>query len=95
MSIENYSHSKRVMEPISLALEAELSPHSIALNVASSGNPRATKMNKSVAFGGMPWYAKCLDPCWRIATAPDEGKSAAAAARPVIWAVQVSPEELP
>jgi len=92
--IENYSHSKRVMEPMSLALEAELSPHGIALNVAGGGNPGATKMTQSVAFGDMPWYAKCLYPLWRIATAPDKGKSAAVAARPVIWAVQASPEEL-
>ena len=74
--IPSYSHSKRAMEAMSLALEKELAPHGIAVNVAGGGNPGATSMTAAINIGDLPWFARCFFPCWSCITAPDNGESA-------------------
>ena len=74
--IPSYSHSKRVVEAMSLALEKELAPHGIAVNVVGGGNTAATSMTASVNIGDLPWFLCCIYPCWTCLVAPDTGKSA-------------------
>ncbi|KAJ1478666.1 hypothetical protein T484DRAFT_1904201 [Baffinella frigidus] len=94
VGVPSYSHSKRVMEAMSLALEKELAPHGIAVNVVGGGSPGSTSMTAAVNIGDLPWFVRCLFPCWMCMMAPDSGKSAALCAKPVVWGVSASPTDL-
>ncbi|MEM7532064.1 MAG: SDR family NAD(P)-dependent oxidoreductase [Chloroflexota bacterium] len=83
--MSNYSHSKRVMEAMSLALAREMEPRGIYVNVIYPGSA-ATSMSQNVKFSNFPWYARILYPLFRFLVRDDGGKGAQKAARSTIWA---------
>mmetsp|Transcript_56558 Transcript_56558/g.91543 ORF Transcript_56558/g.91543 Transcript_56558/m.91543 type:complete len:302 (-) Transcript_56558:456-1361(-) len=92
--LPSYSHSKRVMETMALALEKELKPSGIAVNVVGGGNPGATAMTSNVSMSDLPRAFRCCFPCFKNMMKPDKGESAAKCAAPVVWAVSAAPHEL-
>ena len=73
----SYSHSKRVMETMCLALEKELAPHAIAVNVVGGGSPGATVAAAQVGIGDLHRFLCCIFPCLACyLRQEDNGKSA-------------------
>jgi NAD(P)-dependent dehydrogenase (short-subunit alcohol dehydrogenase family) len=89
-----YSHSKRVMEAMAIALSKELEADGIVVNVVGGGLGAASAMTKAMGFEDLPWYMKIMYPLVRMIFAEDGGKGAKKAAQPVIWATSTTAEEL-
>ena len=56
-----YSHSKRIMETMSLVLANEMEPRGIYVNVIYPGSA-STSMTQNVTFSSLPWFARPLFP---------------------------------
>lgn len=84
--LNTYSHAKRAMEAMSLAITAELRGRGVYLNIVYPGQA-STSMTQSVASSDMPWYVR---PMWplisRMMQKDDGGASAATASRSSVWA---------
>ena len=84
-----YTHSKSVMESMSMALSRELEPHGVSVNIVFPGRA-STNMTRSLSSSGLPGAMKLMLPFFRLFFADDGGKSAAKAARSTIWAATTS-----
>lgn len=85
-----YTHSKSIMESMSVALARELEPEKIMVNIVFPGRA-STTMTRSLTAKGLPGAMKIMMPFFRCFFAEDGGKSAAKAAKSTIWA-STSPE---
>jgi len=91
--ISYYSHSKRVMEAMALALARELDP--IPVNVVGGGMAAGTSMTGDMSFSDMPWSMKLFYPIIKLFVFKDDGgKSAKKCAEPVVWAALAESEQL-
>lgn len=90
-----YSHSKRVMEAMAIALSRELEADGIAVNVVGGALPGATSMTKVISFSDLAWFMKPFYPCfaWFMGR-QDNGKSAKACAKPCVLAVAPTAQEI-
>jgi len=79
-----YSHSKSMMESISMVLARDLEAEKITVNVVFPG-PAATEMSRGLTAKGLPGAMKIMAPCFGCMFREDGGKSAAKAARSTIW----------
>jgi NAD(P)-dependent dehydrogenase (short-subunit alcohol dehydrogenase family) len=68
-----YSHSKRVMEAMAMALSKALKADGIVVNVVGGGLSAASAMTKAVGFEDMTWYLKIMYPLLRMKFAEDGG----------------------
>ncbi|MEM1026290.1 MAG: SDR family NAD(P)-dependent oxidoreductase [Myxococcota bacterium] len=84
-----YSHSKSVMEAMSMALAEELKPEGVHVNVVYPG-PATTAMTKQVSLDMLPGLMKLVFPIFKLVLREDGGKSAAKAAKSTIWASTTS-----
>ena len=85
-----YTHSKSVMEAMSMTMARQLKPRGICVNVVFPGRA-STNMTRSMKGTALPGAMKLMMPFFRLLFAKDGGKSAAKAARSTIWAA-TSPE---
>lgn len=84
-----YTHSKSILEAISIFLAHELKPNSICVNVVFPGRA-STAMTQSLSIKSLPGAMKLMYPFFRLFFREDGGKSAAKAAQSTIWAA-ISP----
>ncbi|MEM7131581.1 MAG: SDR family NAD(P)-dependent oxidoreductase [Chloroflexota bacterium] len=82
--MSSYSHSKRIMDTMSLALAREMEPRGIYVNVIYPG-AASTSMTQGVKPSNLPWFARPLFPLFQYMTRDDGGKGAQKAARSTIW----------
>lgn len=80
-----YTHSKSVMEGMSMALARELEPEGVSVNVIFPGRA-STRMTNSLSMKSLPGPLKLMFPFFKLLFREDGGKSAAKAARSTIWA---------
>ena len=80
-----YTHSKSIMESMSVALSKELDAQGISVNIIFPGRA-STTMTRSLSLGALPGLMKIMYPFFKIYFADDQGKSAAKAATSTIWA---------
>eukprot|EP00979_Chaetoceros_neogracilis_P011783 scaffold2974_cov288-Chaetoceros_neogracile.AAC.1 len=93
--IPSYSHSKRVMEAMTIALSRELESAGIVCNVVGGALPGATGMTRVIAFKDVPFIMKLFYPCVKAFFRRDDGgKSAKDCAGPPIWAAMATKEKL-
>lgn len=79
-----YTHSKSVMESMSMALARDLEPHGVTVNVVFPGRA-STAMTGSLTTKALPGPMKLMFPLFKLLFREDGGKSAAKAARSTIW----------
>ncbi len=79
-----YTHSKSVLEAMSMNLAGVLEPEGIGVNVVFPGRA-STAMTRSLSLSALPGLMKLMLPFFRLFFAEDGGKSAAKAARSTIW----------
>ncbi|MEM7797921.1 MAG: SDR family NAD(P)-dependent oxidoreductase [Chloroflexota bacterium] len=84
VGMSTYSHSKRAMETMSMALAREMEPLGIFVNVIYPGGA-STSMTQGVTMSDLPWFARPLYPIFLLFTRDDGGKGAKKAARSSIW----------
>jgi NAD(P)-dependent dehydrogenase (short-subunit alcohol dehydrogenase family) len=90
-----YSHSKRVMEAMAIALSRELASDGVVVNVVGGALPGATSMTHDISMSDLPWFMKLFYPCFRaFMSRDDKGKSAKACAKPCVLAAVASSHEL-
>lgn len=82
--LTTYTHSKSVMEGMSLALARELEPEGVSVNVLFPGRA-STSMTNSMTMKSLPGPLKLMYPFLKLMFREDGGKSAANAARSTIW----------
>lgn len=80
-----YTHSKSVLEAMSMALARELETEGITVNVVFPGRA-STAMTSSLSAKALPGALKLMLPFFRLLFREDGGKSATRAARSTIWA---------
>jgi len=79
-----YTHSKSIMEALSLHMSKELADKGITVNILFPGRA-STVMTRSLTMNGLPGMMKLMLPFFRLFFKEDGGKSAAHAARSTIW----------
>ena len=79
-----YTHSKSVLESMSLMLAGQLEPEGITVNVVFPGRA-STTMTRSLSMSALPGPMKLMYPFFKLFFTEDGGKSAAKAARSTIW----------
>lgn len=79
-----YTHSKSVLESMSMVLAEKLKPEGISVNVLFPGRA-STAMTGSLSLKSLPGALKIMYPLFRYMFADDKGKSAKKAARSTIW----------
>ena len=79
-----YTHSKSIMESMSLALSKELEVMWISVNIIFPGRA-STEMTRSLTTKALPGFMKLMFPFFKWYFANDDGKSAAKAAESTIW----------
>ncbi|MGH1345885.1 MAG: SDR family NAD(P)-dependent oxidoreductase [Nannocystales bacterium] len=84
-----YTHSKSILEAMSMMLSRELESEGVAVHVVFPGRA-STAMTASLSVKTLPGWMKILYPLFRLLFADDGGKSAANAARSTIWAATSS-----
>ena len=80
-----YTHSKSILEAMSMILAEELKPMGVTVNIVFPGRA-STAMTQSLSMKSLPGPMKIMFPFFRLFFRDDGGKSAAAAARSTIWA---------
>jgi NAD(P)-dependent dehydrogenase (short-subunit alcohol dehydrogenase family) len=85
-----YTHSKSIMESMSMALARALEPEGVTVNVVFPGRA-STAMTRSLTSKALPGPMKLMLPFFRFFFREDGGKSAARAAESTIWGA-TSPE---
>ena len=79
-----YTHSKSILESMSMFLAKELEPAGITVNVVFPGRA-STQMTRSLSPKSLPGAMKLMYPFFRLFFKEDGDKSAAKAARSTIW----------
>jgi len=79
-----YTHSKSIMESMSVALAEKLEPEGVTVNIIFPGRA-STAMTRSLTSKGLPGCMKIMMPFFRCFFKEDGGKSAAKAASSTIW----------
>lgn len=79
-----YTHSKSVMESMSMVLAEKLKPEGVNVHVIFPGRA-STAMTRSLSLRALPGAMKLMLPLFRLLFADDGGKSAARAAKSTIW----------
>ncbi len=79
-----YTHSKSVMEAMSMALAQKLELEGVTVNIVFPGRA-STAMTSSLSTKSLPGMMKIMLPLFRLLFAEDGGKSAAKAAKSTIW----------
>lgn len=86
VALSSYSHTKRLMEAMSLWQSRALDPSEVSVHVIYPG-AASTSMTQAMSFKSLPWWMR---PFWPVFSMfmqrDDDGKSAAKAARSSIWA---------
>lgn len=85
-----YTHSKSIMEAMSMFLAEGLEPRGITVNVIFPGRA-STVMTRSLSSKSLPGPMKIMYPLFRLMFRDDGGKSAEKAAQSTIWGA-TSPE---
>lgn len=85
-----YTHSKSIMEGMSMILAEELKPLGITVNVVFPGRA-STVMTQTLSLKALPGAMKLMYPLFRLLFKEDGGKSANKAAQSTIWSA-TSPE---
>lgn len=80
-----YSHSKSIMEGMTMALARSMKPKEVFVNVVYPGQA-STAMTQSVSREMLPGLMKVLFPLMKLFFREDNGESAAKAAKSTIWA---------
>ncbi|MEM9452643.1 MAG: SDR family NAD(P)-dependent oxidoreductase [Myxococcota bacterium] len=80
-----YSHSKRAMEAMSLALAPRLAERGVLLNIVHPGGA-STPMTRAMTRSMLPWWMRPLWPLFSRQMTDDGVKSAAKASRSSVWA---------
>jgi NAD(P)-dependent dehydrogenase (short-subunit alcohol dehydrogenase family) len=80
-----YTHSKSILEAMSMALAKEFEPHGVSVHIVFPGRA-STAMTRSLTRAGLPGAMKLMMPFFRLFFSEDGGKSASKAARSTIWA---------
>jgi len=88
--LPTYSHTKRAMEAMSLALARELAPERIHVLVVYPGSAH-TAMTGAMTPAMLPFPMRLLWPVFKLVMRPDGGKGAERASRSSVWAA-TSPE---
>jgi len=81
-----YTHSKSILESMSMALAEELKSEGITVNVVFPGRA-STAMTRSLTAKGLPGPMKIMMPFFRLFFREDGGKSAAKASMSTVWGV--------
>jgi NAD(P)-dependent dehydrogenase (short-subunit alcohol dehydrogenase family) len=79
-----YTHSKSILESLSMLMSKELEKEGITVNVIFPGRA-STAMTRSLSFGGLPGPMKCFLCCFKCMFMEDNGKSAKAASKCTIF----------
>ena len=79
-----YTHSKSIMESMSVALSKELEPQGISVNIIFPGRA-STSMTRSLTSKALPGFMKLMYPFFTWYFADDGGKSAKKASQSTIW----------
>jgi len=79
-----YTHSKSVMESMSMVLARKLEPEGVSVNVVFPGRA-STAMTQAMSTKALPGFLKLMAPMFKLMFKEDGGKSAAKAARSSIW----------
>lgn len=79
-----YTHSKSVMESMSMVMAREFEAEGITVNVIFPGRA-STAMTRSLSFASLPGPMKIMLPLFKLMFREDNGKSASKAARSTIW----------
>ncbi|HYY77677.1 MAG TPA: SDR family NAD(P)-dependent oxidoreductase [Actinomycetes bacterium] len=82
--LESYSHSKTIQMALSYELAQRLRGSGVTVNVCYPGRA-STAMTRSVTRDMFPGWSRLLWPLFRRMTRPDQGRSAARAARSSIY----------
>ena len=80
-----YTHSKSILEAMSMALAREFEPHGVGVHIVFPGRA-STAMTRSLTSAGLPGAMKLMMPFFKLFFSEDGGKSASKAARSTIWA---------
>ena len=80
-----YTHSKSILEAMSMALARDFEPHGVSVNIVFPGRA-STAMTRSLTSAGLPGPMKLMMPFFKLFFSEDGGKSATKAARSTIWA---------
>lgn len=80
-----YTHSKSVLEAMSMHLSQRLEPEGISVNVVFPGRA-STAMTQALSPKALPGLMKLMYPVMKLFFKDDGGKSAARAAQSTIWA---------
>ncbi len=83
--LATYTHSKSILEAMSMALADKLDPDGVTVNVVFPGRA-STAMTRSMSPSSLPGWMKLLYPMFRVLFRADDGASAKKAARSTIWA---------
>ena len=84
-----YTHSKSILESMSMVLARELEPHNVGVHIVFPGRA-STAMTRSLTSAGLPGAMKLMMPFFKLFFWDDGGKSASKAARSTIWAATTS-----
>ncbi|MGB0347009.1 MAG: SDR family NAD(P)-dependent oxidoreductase [Balneolaceae bacterium] len=79
-----YTHSKSILESMTMIMAEKLKPEGINVNVLFPGRA-STTMTRSMSPDSMPGFLKLMYPIFKIMFKEDGGKSAAKAAQSTIW----------
>jgi NAD(P)-dependent dehydrogenase (short-subunit alcohol dehydrogenase family) len=79
-----YTHSKSILEALSVYMATELVPKGITVNILFPGLA-STMMTRSLTMNGLPGVMKLMFPFFRWFFREDAGKSANTAARSTVW----------
>ena len=81
-----YTHSKSILESLSMVMSKDLEKEGITVNVIFPGRA-STVMTRSLSSGGLPGMMKCFLCCFKCMFTEDDGKSAKAASKCTIFGV--------
>lgn len=84
-----YTHSKSIMESMSIFLSKELQSDDISVNIIFPGRA-STTMTRSLSSKSLPGLMKLMLPFFKLYFTDDGGKSASLAAKSTIWAATSS-----
>ena len=79
-----YTHSKSVLEAMSVVLAQDMKPANVSVNIVFPGRV-STAMTKNLTLGHLPGPMKLMLPFFKCFFREDGGKSAKQAAHSTVW----------